>query len=122
MLFLDFLKWWYGPGWLLRVQMLSQHVKNMSEFFSVGTLLKTLFAPWRQNITRTLDDQGISASFSALLDNIISRLVGFTVRVFVFFVAIISLAVVAILNLIYVVIWPLIPFSPAIILSTGALT
>ncbi len=120
MLFLDFVKWWYGPGWLLRLKMLQTHLRNMSEFFSVGTLLKTIFSPWRQNVSHTLKDQTIGDRFNALLDNMISRLVGFVVRLIVFVVAIITLVIVLILNVIYVVVWPLIPLAPIILFATGA--
>ncbi len=121
MLFLDFVKWWYGAGWALRVQMLVQHVSNMSHFFSIGTLLKTLFSPWRQNVSQALNDQTLGDHISAHVDNAVSRLVGFTVRIIMLFVAVISLVMIILLNAFYVLVWPLIPFSPAIIIATGTL-
>ena len=119
MLFKDFLKWWYGPGWATRLSMLSNHLKNMSEFFSLGTLLLTLFAPWRQNVVTARSDQALGDKFNAGLDNMISRLVGFFVRIFMMITGVIALFVTLVLNTIYIIIWPIIPLSPAIILSVG---
>ena len=120
MLFVDFLRWWYGPGWALRVKMLGRHLRNMAELFSFGTLFKTLLSPWRQNVTIARADQSIGDKFSALIDNGVSRLVGFFVRIFMAITALITLILVFVLNLIYVLIWPLIPLSPAILLAVGA--
>ena len=100
--------------------MLGAHMKNMTEFFSLGTLLLTLFAPWRQNVSTARSDQAIGDKFAALLDNMISRFVGFFVRFFMMITGIISLLVTFILNLLYIAIWPVIPISPAILLVLGA--
>ena len=122
MLFVDFLRWWYGAGWVLRVRMLEEHLKNVAAFFSFGTMLKTLFSPWRQNITVARADQSIGDKVSAFVDNIVSRAVGFMVRLLMSIVAIIALTVILVLNIVYVLVWPLIPLSPAIIFSVGAVS
>ena len=119
MLFTDFLKWWYGPGWSLRLKMLVDHVKNLESFFSIATIFKTLFSPWRQNITTARPDQSLNDKMSALVDNLVSRVVGFWVRLFVLIAALIIIIVVFLLNLLYTIIWPLMPVSPAIIISLG---
>lgn len=120
MLLLDFIKWWYGPGWVLRAKMLLRHVENWLEYFSVGTLLKTMFSPWRQNISAARQDQAIQAKFNAFIDNIISRLVGFTVRVFALVAAVVTLVIVFVFNLIIILAWPFIPILPAILIGVGA--
>lgn len=121
MLFVDFIRWWYGPGWALRVRMLREHLASSVAFFSLGTLLKTLFSPWRQNVTATRPDQGIDDKFRAFLDNLISRFVGFWVRIFVLITGLFMLMAIAVANIIYVITWPIIPLSPAIFMSLGAL-
>ncbi len=120
MLFADFLRWWYGQGWALRVRMLGDHMTNMVEYFSIGTLLKTLFSPWRQNITIARPDQSLQAKASAGVDNIISRFVGFFVRLFVLVAAVLTLILVLLFNLVYTIVWPLLPLSPIILISVGA--
>ena len=120
MLFLDFLKWWYGPGWALRLSMLAEHIKNWVEYFSVGTLLKTLFQPWRQNISRARSDQALNAKISALVDNIVSRGVGFFVRLFALTAGAIMLVLVFVFYLAVFVLWPFLPFISVIIILIGA--
>ena len=119
MLFLDFLEWWYGSGWTLRVQLLAMHVQNSVEYFSIGLLLRTLLSPWRQNITVARPDQSLQTKMSAIVDNAISRLVGFFVRVFVLIAAIITIVAVFAFNLVIILLWPMLPLSPAILLGVG---
>jgi hypothetical protein len=122
MLFADFLRWWYGPGWALRLKMLINHVVNLEEYFSFSTIVKTLFSPWRQNITLTASDQALGDKMRALVDNVVSRMVGFFVRIFALIAAVIIIVVVFVLNLIYVIVWPLLPVSPSIIIAIGAMS
>ncbi len=120
MLFLDFIEWWYGAGWFLRVRMLDQHFKNLLKYFSLGVLFKTLFSPWRQNVSYGLRDQTIADKTSVILDNLVSRLVGFVARTFVIMTALLALLIITVMNLLYIAIWPLIPVSPAFIVILGA--
>jgi ATP-dependent Clp protease ATP-binding subunit ClpA len=59
-------------------------------FFSVGPLLKTLFAPWK-NLTFAKKTKGFSlnAVFEQMISNLVSRWIGFTMRstvIFAFFI------------------------------------
>lgn len=119
MLFVDFLQWWYGAGWALRVQMLMRHVQNWLTYFSVGILLSTMFSPWRQNVTTARPDEALQAKMNAGVDNVISRLVGFMVRVFALVAAALTVLFVMLFNAVVVLLWPLIPLLPAILLGVG---
>jgi hypothetical protein len=100
-------KWWYGTGWATAFKNIKTHTAGVSRSFSIPILLRTLFAPWRRVISypgRTLEDH-----FRALLDNVISRLVGFVVRLMVLLAAgVLTLLTVLGYGLLAVV-WPLIP-------------
>ena len=122
MLFIDFLQWWYGRGWMLRVQLLGEHIRGVFNFFSVGTLVKTLGSPWRQNISAARNDQGLQAHVSAFLDNLVSRMVGAVVRLVMLFIAVLSVLVVLVMNMLYIALWPALPLAPAIIILFGTLT
>lgn len=81
--------------------------------FSVSILLKTLFAPWRRITTeggRSMQEQS-----RALLDNLISRLVGFTIRIFVIIAALVSMVLLAVAGVVVIIGWPLAP--PLVLLS-----
>jgi hypothetical protein len=107
MLLLSFFKWWYESGWMGVIHALSTRLSNVSREFSLGQLLRTLFAPWKRIIT--YPGASLAERFQAGLDNLFSRSVGFVVRLFVIIGAIIAMFIVLLLSLIDIVLWPLLP-------------
>ena len=77
--------------------------------FSVVQLLRTLVQPWRRIVT--YPGASLDAKVKAKLDNLISRAIGFVVRFSVLLAAVLTLAVVAILTVVEVIIWPLLPLA-----------
>lgn len=109
MIALEMLWWWYGRGWRLMLSQAVRRVSTLGQAFSVGILLRTLFLPWRRIIS--YPGAGLDAKLRALVDNLLSRCVGFVVRSFVL-VAVAVLAVVAtVIGLVQIIIWPLIPLA-----------
>lgn len=119
MLFLDMLIWWYGPGWVQRLGNLKLHLSNWMKYFSLGILLRTLFQPWKQIVSVAGNGTSLEAKKNALLDNMVSRFVGFLVRSSVFFVALLVVGFVLIANVLYVIVWPLIPILPIVAIIWG---
>lgn len=76
---LNYLRWQFldGPKWLLEV--LWNLELALLQFFSVGFLLRTLFAHWHKDAVR-YDRSSISSIFISFAWNQISRGVGFVVR------------------------------------------
>lgn len=111
MLALAFFSWWYGKGWQTASKKTLEHIQNVGQMFSIGLLIKTLFQPWRRIIT--YPGAGLNAHFHALIDNSLSRLVGFVVRIVVLFAALVTTILLSLLGLIELIIWPLMP--PAVI-------
>jgi hypothetical protein len=107
MLLIEFVFWWYLEGWgEVRKRSLIM-IKKVQLSFSIPVLLKTLFSPWKQIVAmpgRSLDDK-----FRSLIDNLISRTVGFFVRVFSLIAALFLTIFTSIIGLIMVLSWPLIP-------------
>ncbi len=97
------------------------HVHSWYEYFSIGLLLRTMFSPWRQIIARPTNADPIQAKLSAVVDNIVSRCVGFSVRLFVIFAGIITIAFVVIVNLFIFILWPLLPLAPALLPIIGTM-
>lgn len=104
---LEFFVWWYSAGWLETLERIKERVVAVWRMFSVPILLRTLFAPWRRIITPP--GKGVDQLFRSLLDNTISRLVGFVVRSFVLLAAIFLTLVMAVFGLFVAVLWPLLP-------------
>jgi hypothetical protein len=107
MLFLEFFKWWYGAGWAQAAKGGVNLVKKVELSFSISVLLRTLFAPWKMIVTpsgRSLDEK-----MRAFVDNLVSRTIGFFVRIFSLIAAIILTAGAAFVGLTIAFFWPLIP-------------
>jgi hypothetical protein len=113
MFIIDLLGWWYSHGWSWAVRHLfftrSQHIV---QFFSVSDLLKTLFAPFRQDIVHGGTSVGLK--LQALGNNIISRFFGFFLRLALIMCGLVLLTVNAVFAIAGVIIWPLLPLSPVV--------
>jgi hypothetical protein len=107
MLMLQLVAWWYGQGWLQVIHDFPERLVRVSHVFSLPILLRTLWAPWRRIVT--YPGAGIDAKIRALADNLVSRCIGFTVRILVLIAAMLILLLTMVWGLVYIVIWPLIP-------------
>jgi hypothetical protein len=107
MLFLEFFKWWYGDGWAQAAKGAVGLVKKVELSFSISVLLKTLFSPWKRIIT--IPGRAIEDKLSAILDNFVSRTIGFFVRVFALITAVILLTGAFVVGAVIAISWPLIP-------------
>lgn len=119
MLALEFFQWWYSQGWTGSFQRLKHRLSSVTETFSVGILLRTLFSPWRRIITYPGAD--LSAKLRAVGDNIVSRFVGFSVRIVVLLSALVLSVIVLLVSLFELVVWPLLPPASIGLIITGLL-
>ena len=117
MLALAFFGWWYGRGWKGSVNNLFNFLKGVNQSFSVSTLFKTLFDPWRRIMS--YPGSGINAHVQAAIDNTVSRFVGFCVRLCVLLAALIVNIVVLAIGLLEVVLWPLMPVAVLVLIILG---
>ena len=76
---LSFFSWWYGPGLVGLVRAIQRRMQQLADMFSVAILLRTLFSPWRRIIT--YPGAGLEAHLRAMLDNMVSRVIGLLVRI-----------------------------------------
>jgi hypothetical protein len=86
------LGWWYGAGWKQQIALVGTRASKVAKAFSGGAILRTLFSPWKQIVSGTDRDAAIGDKLRAMLDNIISRFVGFMVRSFTLIAAVFALA------------------------------
>jgi len=82
---------------------------GVTHAFSVAILLKTLFAPWRRITTPA--GKGIDAKLRAMIDNFVSRVVGFTVRIGVLLIALLLAGGTLLLYSLIMIAWPLMPIA-----------
>jgi hypothetical protein len=117
MLALELFTWWYGQGWAAAAQNTRKMLMSILHAFSVLILLRTLFAPWRRIIT--YPGASLEAKLHAFGDNIVSRAIGFVVRLIVLLTAFLMSAVALITGIAGVILWPLVPPGALLLLIKG---
>jgi len=114
MLVVGFIQWWYGAGWRDAGSRLLERMHETYQNFSVPILFKTLFAPWRRIITPP--GSSLEQRSKAVLDNAISRTVGFCVRLMAILAAGLLLGLYVVIGGLLLVLWPVIPLlGPSLI-------
>jgi len=87
--------------------------------FSVDVLIKTLFSPWKRIIS--LPGRSLDEKFRAAIDNLVSRVIGFMVRILVLIAAVIIMIVTLAVGVALAILWPLIPFLAVGLIVWGIL-
>lgn len=113
MLITSLLSWWYTDGWLDEINRIKWSFIEMADKFSIGLLIKTLFAPFRQIAADEQAGRGMSRG-AVFVDKLISRMVGFVVRSITIVVGLVMLAGLAIISVIRLAAWPILPVAPII--------
>jgi hypothetical protein len=117
MLMLQLFAWWYVRGWQDIARASGTRLIRVAHLFSVPILMRTLWAPWRRIIT--YPGASIDAKLRAIGDNLVSRAIGFTVRLLVLITAALILLLTATVGLIVILLWPLIPPAALFFLGKG---
>ena len=97
MLFVDFISWWYADGFNGFLKRLGLQLAKITDFFSVGLLIKTL-------------------------DKLIARFIGGLIRSTVLIFAIIVIFTTITIDLLKIALWlsaPLLPIIGAVLLAMG---
>ena len=107
--------WWYSSGWKVFVGKLKTALSSITDFFSMGSLVRTLFKPYRQiSAETTRDGASLDIKFHMFLDRLISRIVGFFSRLTLLLVGIIIIIFGGIISFILAILWPIIPLLPIV--------
>jgi hypothetical protein len=117
MLVMGFLQWWYGPGWRDAVQRLSARIHQTYLTFSAPILLRTLLSPWRRIVSPP--GSSIQQKSRAIIDNAVSRAVGFVVRILALIAAGAIITGYGIVGGLLLLTWPLLPLLGPILLVGG---
>jgi hypothetical protein len=117
MLLLAFTQWWYGPGWRDAADRLTARLSNTYLTFSLPILLKTMFAPWKRIVT--YPGVSIQDRTRAAIDNLISRIVGFGVRLFALIAAIAIMGATMLFGGLILILWPVLPLLGPILIVAG---
>ena len=113
MFLVGIISWWYGSGLTNRLSMTKKALVKSFDFYSIDLLVKTLFSPYRQISAGSVSGP-IGLQFRAMMDKLISRIVGFFVRSFVLIFGMIVIVFQAIIGVLIDVLWLVVPVLPII--------
>lgn len=122
MFLVGLISWWYGRGWIGQSKRMAGRFASMLEFFSIGQLLATFFAPFRQISAGSAGNGTMGDAFRAFVDKSISRVIGSFVRFFTIIFGLIAITLQAVYELIIMIAWwflPLLPIAGFILLAVG---
>ncbi len=112
MLPLSLVTWWYGTGWRDQAELSGARLSRVSDRFSIGLLLRSLFSPFRQISADGPMNAGLDAKLRAWLDKLISRCIGAMVRSALILAGAVLLLFEVIFAVLRLVVWPVLPFFP----------
>jgi hypothetical protein len=121
MFLVGMISWWYGRGWQVQFGRVKARLVATIQFFSIGQLFSTLFSPFRQ-ISAGKTKGSLGAVTRALVDQLISRVIGAFVRLFTIIAGIIVLFVQCVVEVIVLIFWlflPLFPIAGLIMFAIG---
>lgn len=123
MVITSLLGWWYSDGWLSELTRIRWSFLKVADKFSIGLLVKTLLAPFRQ-ISADEQARTDGGLINVLIDKLISRLVGLFMRLVMIILGLVTLLLLAVVSLIRIIVWPILPLLPvigvALMLMVGA--
>jgi hypothetical protein len=111
MFLVGIISWWYGTGWKGQLGRIRDRLVATAQFFSIGQLLSTLFSPFRQ-ISANKVNGSIGAQLRSFFDQTLSRVIGAIVRLFTIIAGVILMALQALLELVVLIIWLVLPLFP----------
>ena len=113
MLITGLFSWWYIDGYKLFASKLWTKLGDTIDLFSIGSLLKTLFAPYRQ-ISANAGGVSIDDKIMGFIDRLVSRLVGGVARLGIVLMGIVVILLQAIGSILSLIVWPLLPLTPVV--------
>lgn len=118
-IFLKFLLWYFlkTPAKILGAT--KNYLVFNLRFFSVGTLLKTLFSPWHKYLWSYKGGFDIWKYFEVFVSNIFSRLMGAIVRIALIIIGLFCEVLIFFLGFLFLMVWMALPFLVALGLIFG---
>ncbi len=119
MITVAFFQWWYSSGWVQQFKRILGRPLKLLKSFDTGTLAMTLFKPWKRDISQAYADTSLAGRFRVMIDNLISRFIGFWIRLITLFVVLAGALILTVFELVVAVTWPVLPFMPIVLIISG---
>ena len=111
----DIFLWWYAAGWRTFIKKNRNAISSITDFFSMSSLVRTLFKPYRQISAETASaNSSLDLRFHMFLDRLASRFIGFCSRLFLLLAGSVIIIIGGIFSLILILLWPFIPLLPIV--------
>lgn len=108
------LKWWYSAGWQWAwKRLINERINWINQAFSISALVRTWFSPFKQTYSNAKKGS-IDLKVQAMVDNLVSRLIGSLLRTLLIFTGLLFMLISLIFGLIIFLVWPFVPFLPVI--------
>ena len=105
--------WWYSKGWQVFINKIRTALSNIIDFFSMGSLVRTLFKPFRQiSAESASSSSSLDVKFRLMIDRLISRIVGFLSRLILLIAGTVTIILGGVFSLILIAMWPVVPLLP----------
>lgn len=118
-LFLYYMSWHYTAAFLGIIRIYGNALWFFFSFFSISLLLKTLLSPLERLQEKYKRDPDIKEWISTFAVNILMRLIGAMLRLFVIVVGLLTLLLTTFLGVAFFIIWIVLPALPPIIFFGG---
>ena len=105
------ISWWYGAGWKQQAYRTANRLMSLMDYFSIDSLLKTLFSPYRQ-ISAGKVRGPVGVQLRAFFDRTFSRIIGAVVRTIVIIIGSFTIVVAAIWGIVSLLLWLVMPLLP----------
>ena len=112
-LVVELFRWWYTDGWKQRTVKMATNLEGTLDYFSMDLLIKTLFQPFRQISTGSVDGP-LEVKLRAMLDRLFSRIIGAIIRILLMLTGIIALLLQTLLTFVVLLGWALVPVLPVV--------
>jgi len=106
---LIFWRWYYTKGVKNVLLTWKNFILFSMEYFSIPLLFKTLFSPWKRDITKKPRGFDLKKTVEYITFNTISRAIGFFMRFFTILVGILFFVLVIFIGAIVFVLWLVLP-------------
>lgn len=107
---MNYLSWHFNKAPRFILKLIGNYIFFVGHFFSVKIILKTLFSPWKREVlTEKTPGFDLSKFLNLLTFNILSRIIGFIVRISTLFLAFFSLLFVVFFGIAFLIYWFAIP-------------
>lgn len=113
-----FLEWWYKEGYVNLTTYFRRFFAYLYDQFSISVCISTLFDVWRRDYQGG-DNLSIQERFQAMIQNMVSRFIGFLVKFFTILVYLLFTAASFIFFVFFMIFWLLYPLVSLLLILLG---